>query len=59
MNLNNVKKTYKPMLHGIGWLGDVKKIALRIDKIKSFFEPRLRSRDAVRVSAQKILEELL
>jgi len=59
MNLNNVKKTYKPMLHGVGWPGDVKKIALRIDKIKSFFEPRLRSREAVRVSAQKMLEELL
>jgi len=58
-NLNNVKKMYKPMLHGVGWPGDVKKITLRIDKIKSFFEPRLRSREAVRVSAQKMLEELL
>jgi UDP-glucose 4-epimerase len=36
MNLNNVKKTYKQMLHGVGWPGDVKKISLRIDKIKNF-----------------------
>jgi Nucleoside-diphosphate-sugar epimerases len=26
MGLTNVKKTYKPVLHGVGWPGDVKKI---------------------------------
>jgi UDP-glucose 4-epimerase len=59
MGLNNVKKIYKPVLHGVGWPGDVKKIVLRIDRIKRLgFEPMLRSRDAVKVSTQKILEEL-
>jgi hypothetical protein len=27
MGLNNVKKIYKPVLHEVGWPGDVKKIA--------------------------------
>jgi UDP-glucose 4-epimerase len=59
MGLSNVKKVYKPVLHGVGWPGDVKKIVLRIDRIKRLgFEPMLGSRDAVKVSAQKILEEL-
>ena len=34
MGLSTVKKIYKPVLNGIGWPGDVKKIALKIDKIK-------------------------
>jgi UDP-glucose 4-epimerase len=59
MGLSNVKKIYKPVLHGVGWPGDVKKIVLRIDRIKRLgFEPMLRSRDAIKVSTQKILEEL-
>jgi len=36
MGLSTVKKIYKPVLHGIGWSGDVKKIALKIDKIKNW-----------------------
>jgi UDP-glucose 4-epimerase len=59
MGLSDVKKTYKPVLHGVGWPGDVKNVVLRIDRIKRLgFEPMLGSRDAVKVSAQKILEEL-
>jgi UDP-glucose 4-epimerase len=59
MNLNNVKRTYKPVLHGVGWLGDVKKVALKIDKIKRLgFKPTLRSRDAVKISVQEIRGEL-
>jgi UDP-glucose 4-epimerase len=59
MRLKDVKKIYRPMLHGVGWLGDVKRIALKIDKVKKLgFKPGLRSRDAVKISAQKILEEL-
>jgi UDP-glucose 4-epimerase len=59
MNLNNVKRTYKPVLHGVGWLGDVKKVAQKIDKIKRLgFKPTLRSRDAVKISVQEILGEL-
>jgi UDP-glucose 4-epimerase len=60
MGLTNVKKTYKPILHGIGWPGDVKKIALKIDKIKGLgFIPLMNSRDAVRVVAKNLLRELL
>ncbi|MCC6051016.1 MAG: SDR family NAD(P)-dependent oxidoreductase [Thermofilum sp.] len=60
MNLNNVKKNYKPVLHGIGWPGDVKRIALKIDKIKKLgFKPAMNSRDAIRVTAKKLLRELL
>jgi UDP-glucose 4-epimerase len=59
MGLKNVKKSYKPVLHGVGWPGDVKKIALKIDKIKKLgFKPRLKSRDAVKISTQEILREL-
>jgi UDP-glucose 4-epimerase len=57
--LNNVKKIYKPVLHGIGWPGDVKKIALKIDKIKKLgYKPAMNSREAVRTTARKLLEEL-
>jgi UDP-glucose 4-epimerase len=60
MGLTNVKKTYKPVLHGVGWSGDVKKIALKIDKIKGLgFIPLMNSRDAVRVTAKNLLRELL
>jgi UDP-glucose 4-epimerase len=54
-----VRKTYKPVLHGVGWPGDVKRIALKIDKIKKLgFKPRLKSHDAVKISTQEILREL-
>jgi len=60
MGLTNVKKTYKPVLHGVGWPGDVKKIALKIDKIKGLgFRPIMNSRDAVRATAKSLLRELL
>ncbi len=60
MGLTNVKKTYKPVLHGIGWPGDVKKITLKIDKIKGpGFIPLMNSRDAVRVTAKNLLREQL
>jgi UDP-glucose 4-epimerase len=57
MNLNNLKKIYKPVLHGVGWLGDVRKIALKIDKVKKLgYEPAMNSREAVRITAKKLLE---
>jgi UDP-glucose 4-epimerase len=60
MGLTNVKKTYRPVLHGVGWPGDVKKIALKIDKIKGLgFIPLMNSRDAVKVTAKNLLRELL
>jgi UDP-glucose 4-epimerase len=58
MELSNVKKTYKPMLHGVGWLGDVKRVALRIEKLKMLgFKPAMKSRDAIRITTKKLLEE--
>ena len=59
MGLNNVKKTYRPVLHGVGWPGDVKKIALKIEKIKKLgLIPAMDSREAVKTTAKKLLEEL-
>ena len=59
MRLSNVRKTYKPVLHGVGWSGDVKKIALKIDKVKKLgFKPVMNSREAVRTTARKLLEEI-
>jgi UDP-glucose 4-epimerase len=58
LSLNNVKKKYKPALHGIGWPGDVKRIALKIDKIKKLgSKPAMNSREAVRTTAKRLLEE--
>ena len=59
MELSFVKKKYKPVLHGIGWPGDVKKIALKTDKIKMLgFKPEMNSREAIRITAKKLLEEI-
>lgn len=35
LGLSNVKIIHKPILHGVGWPGDVKKITLRIDRLKA------------------------
>jgi len=60
MGLTNVKKTYKPVLHGIGWPGDVKKIALKIDKIKQLgFKPLLNSKEAIKLTAKNLISEIL
>jgi UDP-glucose 4-epimerase len=59
MGLTNVKKTYKPVLHGVGWPGDVKKMALKIDKLKQLgFKPKVNSREAVRLTAKSLLHEI-
>jgi UDP-glucose 4-epimerase len=59
MGLKDVRKIYKPVLHGVGWPGDVKRIALKIDKLKSIgLKPRMSSRKAVRTAVEEILEEL-
>jgi UDP-glucose 4-epimerase len=58
MGLNNVKKTYKPVLHGVGWPGDVKKIALKIDKIKQLeYKPKLNSKEAVKLTVKNLINE--
>jgi UDP-glucose 4-epimerase len=59
MGLKEVRKIHKPVLHGVGWPGDVKRIALKIDRLKSIgFKPRMSSREAVRAAVEEILEEL-
>jgi len=59
MGLKEVRKIYNPVLHGVGWPGDVKRIALKIDGLKSIgFKPRMSSREAVRTAVGEILEEL-
>jgi UDP-glucose 4-epimerase len=59
MGLKEVRKIHKPVLHGVGWPGDVKRIALKIDRLKSIgFKPRMSSREAVRAAVEELLEEL-
>jgi UDP-glucose 4-epimerase len=59
MDLRGVRKVYRPVLHGVGWLGDVKRVALRIDKLKTLgFKPSMNSREAIRATAKKLAEEL-
>jgi UDP-glucose 4-epimerase len=56
MGLRGVRKVYRPVLHGVGWLGDVKRIALRIDKLKALgFKPRFNSKEAVRLTVKALL----
>jgi len=58
LRLKNVKYVYKPLLHGVGWLGDVKKIALDITRLKELkFKPRMNSSTAVRYAAEQIANE--
>ncbi|MEM0079628.1 MAG: SDR family NAD(P)-dependent oxidoreductase [Candidatus Nezhaarchaeales archaeon] len=59
MGLRGVRYTYKPVLHGVGWLGDVKRIALDVRKLKELgWRPQMRSREAVAKAASDILHEL-
>ena len=59
MGLRGVEFVYKPVLHGVGWPGDVKRVALKIEKLKSLgWKPKLKSREAVAEAARSILREL-
>ena len=58
LNLNNLKIMYKPVLHGVGWPGDVKKIALDITKIKKIgYKPKYKSIKAVENTIKSIVKE--
>jgi len=58
VGLNNIRKGYKPKLHGVGWLGDTKKSSLIIERLKSLaFKPAMKSRDAIRTATKKPIEE--
>ena len=50
---------YKPIAHGIGWSGDVKKIALKINKLKALkFRPRMSSINSVKITVSDLMREL-
>jgi len=54
----NFEVEHKPVLHGVGWLGDVKKIALRIDKLRRLgYRPRMNSEQAVRATIRLLIKE--
>jgi len=59
MGLKTVKRIYKPVFHGVGWLGDVKRIVLSAEKLKLLgWRPRLDSRKALAEAAKTILNEV-
>jgi len=59
MGLKDVEKVYRPMLHGIGWLGDVKRVTLRIDRLRMLgFKPKMRSREVVARTVAELLREI-
>lgn len=59
MGLNDVAIVYKPVLHGVGWPGDVKKIALKIDKLKALgYKPKYNSREAVNKTTRELIKEI-
>jgi len=59
VGLDNIKIKYKPVLHGVGWPGDVKKIALKIDKLKKLgYTPQIKSLEAVEKTARRLVKEL-
>ncbi|WP_434730825.1 NAD-dependent epimerase/dehydratase family protein [Thermogladius sp. KZ2Tp1] len=59
MGLEGVKLVYKPVAHGVGWPGDVKRIALRIDKLKKLgFSPSMNSTASVTATVRALLEEI-
>ena len=59
LGLSGIRITYKPLYHGVGWLGDVKRIALDISRIKKLgFKPRLNSMDSVISTIKSLATEL-
>lgn len=59
IGLEDVDYVYRPVGQGVGWRGDVKNIALSINKIKDFgFKPLLNSTEAVRKTAMMLQKTL-
>jgi len=59
MRLREVEKVHRPVLHGIGWPGDVKRIALKIHKLRALgFKLKMGSREAVAKTVIELLKEL-
>ena len=60
LGLTNVKFVYKPVAHGVGWLGDVKRIALNINKIKKLgWKPKLTSHEAIKETVLALMNEIM
>jgi UDP-glucose 4-epimerase len=54
-----VEVRYKPILHGVGWPGDVKRIALNSQKLMSLgWSPSMSSREAVVETVKALVSEL-
>lgn len=59
LGLTNTRIIYRPVLHGVGWPGDVKRIGMSIEKIRRLgFKPRYSSREAVRKTVAELMREL-
>jgi len=59
MGLKDVEYVYRPVGQGVGWRGDVKNMALSINKIKNIgFKPLLNSTEAVRKTALMLQKTL-
>jgi UDP-glucose 4-epimerase len=59
MGLTGVRRVYEHILHGVGWPGDVKRVALKIERLKALgFKPIMNSRKAIRTAVKKLIEGL-
>jgi UDP-glucose 4-epimerase len=59
MGISGLKRTYKPVLHGVGWPGDVKRIALDIKKLRTLgWNPKMNSEQAITESVRSILKKI-
>jgi UDP-glucose 4-epimerase len=59
LGIANIKIIYKPVAHGVGWLGDVKHIALNIKKLTNLgFKPNKNSLKAVEETIKHMANEL-
>lgn len=59
VGLTGVKVVYRPVLHGVGWPGDLKRVVLDISKLLELgWKPSMGSRGAVRATVISLLNEL-
>jgi len=59
LGIENIETVCRPVLHGVGWPGDVKRIALKIDRLKvSGFKPAMNSSEAVTKTVRALAKEL-
>jgi UDP-glucose 4-epimerase len=57
--LTTARVVYKPVLHGVGWPGDIKRIVLDVKKIMSLgWKPRMSSSEAVSDAVRQLIREL-